>query len=88
MEIMKAGSATDPAKLAGAITEVVKADGACKVQAIGAGAVNQAVKGAAIARGHLAPLGVDVCVIPGFYTVQMDGLERTGIALEVRRYGG
>ena len=53
------------------------------MQAIGAGALNQAVKAVAIARGFVAPSGVDLVCVPAFAEVQVEGEERTGIKLIV-----
>ncbi len=60
------------------------------MQAIGAGAVNQAIKAIAIARGFVAPSGIDLVCIPAFVDVQIDGEERTAIKLLVgpRHYKG
>jgi stage V sporulation protein S len=49
------------------------------MQAIGAGAVNQAVKAIAIARGFVAPNGIDLVTIPAFAEIVIDGEERTAI---------
>ncbi len=57
--------------------------GAAEIQAIGAGALNQAVKAVAIARGFVAPSGVDLICIPAFTDIQIDGEERTAIKLIV-----
>ena len=54
---------------------------AVEVQAVGAGAANQAVKAIAIARGYLAPIGIDLICIPAFANIQIDGEERTAIKL-------
>lgn len=48
---------------------------------MGAGAANQAIKAIAIARGYLAPLGIDLICIPAFASVLIDGEERTAIKL-------
>jgi stage V sporulation protein S len=69
--------------VAGAIAGIVREQGRVEVQAIGAGAVNQAVKAIAIARGFLALEGLDVVCIPGFADVEIDGQERTAIRLAV-----
>ena len=53
------------------------------IQAIGAGALNQAVKAVAIARGFVAPAGVDLICIPAFAEVEVEGEDRTGIKLIV-----
>ena len=52
-----------------------------EIQAIGAGALNQAIKGIVIARGFVAPAGVDLVCIPAFVEVQVEGEDRTGIKL-------
>ena len=54
-----------------------------EMQAIGAGALNQAVKAIAIARGFVAPAGVDLVCIPAFAEVEVEGEDRTGIKLIV-----
>ncbi len=69
--------------MAGAIAGVVREHKRAEVQAIGAGAVNQAVKATAIARGYLHEDGLDVVCIPEFTTVEIDGKERTAIRLVV-----
>jgi stage V sporulation protein S len=67
--------------VAGAIAGVIREQGRCEIQAIGAGAVNQAVKACAIARGFLALDGVDVVCIPTFADVDIGGQERTAIRI-------
>ena len=59
MEILKVSSKSVPNSVAGAIAGVIREKGAVEVQAVGAGASNQAVKAVAIARGYLAPVGID-----------------------------
>lgn len=54
------------------------------MQVIGAGAVNQAIKAIAIARGFVAPSGVDLVCIPAFADVDVEGETRTGIRLIVK----
>ncbi len=46
---------------------------------MGAGAVNQAVKAIAIARGYVAPNGIDLITIPAFAEIAIEGEERTAI---------
>jgi stage V sporulation protein S len=69
--------------VAGAIAGIIREHGRAEVQAIGAGAVNQAVKAIAIARGFLALEGVDIICIPAFADVDIDGQERTAIRFTV-----
>ncbi len=81
MEILKVSSRSAPNSVAGAIAGVIRDSGSVEIQAVGAGAANQAVKAIAVARGYLAPLGIDLICIPAFGSVQIDGEERTAIRL-------
>ena len=59
-------------------------DGVCvEIQAVGAGAVNQAVKAVAISRGFLSPIGIEVVCIPSFADIVIDGEYRTAIRFAV-----
>ena len=60
MEVLKISSKSNPNSVAGAIAGLVKEANKAEMQAIGAGALNQAVKAVAIARGFVAPSGVDL----------------------------
>jgi stage V sporulation protein S len=79
MEIIKVSGKSRSTAVAGAIAGVVRESGRAEVQAIGAGAVNQAVKAVAIARGYLALDGLDIICIPAFTEVEIEGKERTAI---------
>ena len=81
MEIVKVSAHSVPKSVAGAIAAVIREDGEVEVQAVGAGAANQAIKAIAIARGYLAPIGVDLICIPAFANIQIDGEERTAMKL-------
>ncbi len=81
MEILKVSSRSVPNSVAGAISGVIRESSSVEVQAVGAGAANQAIKAIAIARGYLAPLGIDMICIPAFVNVQIDGEDRTAIKL-------
>ena len=89
MEVLKVSSKSSPNSVAGAIAGVIRessAEGsvsAVEVQAVVAGAANQAIKAIAIARGYLAPAGLDLICIPAFASVLIDGEERTAIKLIV-----
>lgn len=83
MEILKVSARSVPNSVAGAIAGVIREKGAVEVQAVGAGASNQAVKAVAIARGYLAPSGIDLVCIPAFANVVIDEEERTAIKLIV-----
>ncbi|QHI72872.1 stage V sporulation protein S [Aminipila terrae] len=84
-EILKVSSESNPNSLAGAIAAVVKEGREAEVQAIGAGAVNQAVKAVAIARGYVAPYGMDLVCVPGFKKLELDDGIRTAMVLIVGR---
>ena len=86
MEILKVSATSKPVAVAGAIAGVIRSAGKVEVQAIGAGAVNQAVKAIAIARGYLAPGGIHVFCVPSFIDLSINGEERTGIRLLVEAY--
>ncbi len=81
MEILKVSSKSIPNSVAGAVAEVVREKGAAEIQAIGAGAINQAVKAIAISRGFLAPSGIDLICIPAFADIEVEGERRTAIRL-------
>ena len=83
MSILKVSSDSRTSAVAGAIAGVVREHHKAEVQAIGAGAVNQAVKAVAIARGFLQEDGIDIICIPEFTTVDISGKERTAIRLVV-----
>ena len=81
MEILKTSAKSSPNSVAGAIAGIMRETGAVEIQAIGAGALNQAVKAIAIARGFLAPGGIDLVCRPAFVELEIEGTERTAIRL-------
>ena len=81
MEVLKVSSSSVPNSVAGAIAGVIRENGKVEVQAIGAGAANQAIKAVAIARGYLAPSGIDLICVPAFANVVIDNEDRTAIKL-------
>ena len=81
MEVLKVSARSLPNSVAGAIAGVIREKGTVEVQAVGAGAANQAIKAEAIARGYLAPSGLDLICIPAFANVVIDDEERTAIKL-------
>ena len=83
MEILKVSSKSNPSKVAGAIANIFREKGSVQIQTIGAGSLNQAIKGIAIARGFVAPSGVDLVCIPAFAEVEVEGEDRTGIRIIV-----
>ncbi len=83
MEVLKVSSKSNPNSVAGALAGVVREKGNAEMQAIGAGALNQAIKAVAIARGFLAPSGIDLVLKPAFTDILIDGEEKTAIKLMV-----
>jgi len=82
-EVLKVSAHSRPSAVAGAIAAVIRNHGRADVQAIGAGATNQAIKAVAIARDYLQPNGIDIVVIPAFIDVVIADEERTAIRLVV-----
>ena len=83
MDVLKVSAKSNPNSVAGALAGVLRERGSAEMQAIGAGALNQAIKAIAIARGFVAPSGMDLICIPAFTEIQINGEERTGIRLIV-----
>ncbi|MHB8135081.1 MAG: stage V sporulation protein S [Anaerolineaceae bacterium] len=83
MDIIKVKANSRTAAVAGAIAGVVREHNRAEVQAIGAGAINQAVKALVLARGYLAEDGIIVVCIPEFIDVDIEGKIRTAIRLTV-----
>lgn len=81
MEILKVSSKSNSNSVAGAIANVFREKGCVEVQAVGAGAINQAIKAIAIARGFVAPTGVNLICVPAFQDIVIDNEERTAIRL-------
>jgi len=79
MEVLKVSAQSNPKSVAGALAAVLRDKNSAEVQAVGAGAVNQAVKAIAISRGFVAPNGIDLIAIPAFAEISIDGEERTAI---------
>ncbi len=82
-EIIKVSARSRSTAVAGAIAGVMRQHGSAEVQAIGAGAVNQAVKALAIARGYLERDDIDIVATPYFTEVEIDGQERTAVRFRV-----
>jgi stage V sporulation protein S len=83
MEVLKVSSKSAPNSVAGAVAGVIRESGSVELQAVGAGATNQSVKAIAIARGYLAPSGIDIICTPAFASITIDGEERTAMRLIV-----
>ena len=83
VEVLKVSSKSNPNSVAGALAGVLRQTGAVEVQVVGAGALNQAIKAIAIARGFVAPSNLDLVCIPTFADILIDGQSRTAIRLAV-----
>ena len=83
MQTLKVSAHSKTKALAGALAAVIRTDGIVDLQAIGAGAVNQAIKAVAIARGYVAPNGINLVIIPSFVEIMIDNEERTAIKITV-----
>ena len=83
VEVLKVSSKSNPNSVAGAMAGVVRQSGSVEVQVVGAGALNQAIKAVAIARGYVAPSGTDLTCVPTFADIEIDGHSRTAIRLLV-----
>lgn len=81
METLKVSAKSSPNAVAGALANIFREKGTVEMQAVGAGALNQAIKAIAIARGFVAPSGKNLICIPAFTDVIIDGEERTAIKL-------
>ncbi|PYG87063.1 stage V sporulation protein S [Ruminiclostridium herbifermentans] len=84
MEVLKVSANSQPKSVAGALAAVLRDNNYAEIQAVGAGAVNQAVKAIAITRGFVAPNGIDLVTVPAFAEVVIDGEERTAIKFYIQ----
>lgn len=82
-DVIKVSAKSRSTAVAGAIAAVIREHRYAEVQAIGAGAVNQAVKALAIARGYLSGDNIDIVCTPYFTEVDIDGQERTAVRFSV-----
>ena len=83
MVVLKVSAQSIPKSVAGALAAVVRENGSAEMQAVGAGAVNQAMKAIAIARGYMAPAGINLVAIPSFVEIEIEGQEKTAIHFRV-----
>ena len=85
METLKVSKDSSPKLVAGAIAAIVRNEQVAEINAIGAGAINQAVKSIAVARGYVAPNGIDLVTVPCFAQIEVDGAEKTAIKFIVEK---
>ena len=81
MNVLKVSSKSTPNKVAGALANVIRERGSAELQVIGDGALNQSLKAVAIARGFVAPSGVDLVCVPAFTDILIENEERTAMKL-------
>lgn len=81
--VLRVKNTSDPKSVASALSHAVYDGRTVTLRAIGAGALNQAVKACAIARGYVAPRGIDLSIRPGFATVEVKGETLSAITLTV-----
>ncbi len=84
MNVLKIAADSNARAAAGAVANAMREEGVAELQAIGPKAVNQAVKCIAIARGYVAPSGLDLFFVPSFVEVEVNNEKRTGIRFAVR----
>jgi len=84
VEVLKVSTKSNPNSVAGGLAALIKKKKIVEKQEVGAGAINQAVKAIAIARGFVAPSGKDIVCVPAFTDIEIDGEERTAIKLIVQ----
>ncbi len=86
-ELIKVSAQSRSTAVAGAIAGVMRDEGFAEMQAIGASAVNQAIKAIAIARGYLQEDGIDLMAVPSFTEVDIEGNERTAVRMAIYKRG-
>ena len=84
IETLKVGTKSNPNSVAGALANVFREKNEVEIQAIGAGALNQAIKAIAIARGFVAPSGKNLICIPAFKDISINNEERTAIKFIIK----
>lgn len=83
MKLLKVSSKSKPNSVAGAIAGIIRTENKVQIQTIGAGALNQTIKGIAIARGYIAPTGQELVCIPFFKDIEVNGEIKTAIVITV-----
>ena len=86
MDVIKAAGTSRTSAVAGAIAGIFREHKRAEVQAIGAGAVNQAIKALILARGYLDEDGISIALVPEFADAEIDGNIRTAIKLIVEKH--
>ena len=87
MNLIKVSATSRTSAVAGAIAGIVREHHRAEIQAIGAGAVNQAVKALVLATGYLSEDNIFVSCVPEFNNVMIEDKERTAIKLVIEPNG-
>lgn len=82
-KVLNVASNSNPNSVAGALVACIREHQTVNIQVVGAGALNQAIKATAIARGFMAPMGSDLTIVPAFADIKIDGDDRTALNLLV-----
>ena len=85
VEVLRVSSKSEPKSVAGAIAAILRNGCTVEINAIGAAAVNQVVKSIAVARGYVAPNGIDLVCVPAFSQLDVEGKEKTSIKFVVEK---
>ena len=85
IEMIKVATNSSPSKVAGSLATIIREQKVVEIQTIGAGALNQAIKAIAIARGFLVSSGIDIVAVPSFREVMINQSEKTAIKLRIER---
>jgi len=85
METLRVSAKSEPKSVAGAIAAILRNGEDVEINAIGAAAVNQVVKSIAVARGYVAPNGIELVCIPAFSQIEVDGKEKTSIKFLIQK---
>ena len=85
IELIKVATNSSSSKVAGSLATIMREQKSVEIQIIGAGALNQAIKAIAIARGFLVSSGIDIVVIPSFKEVMVNNNEKTAIKLRIEK---
>jgi len=85
VDSLKVSSLSNPNSVAGGLVAVIREKGQAEMQAVRTGALNQAVKAVAIARGFVAPSGTDLSCAPAFADILIAGEEQTALKLLVEK---
>ena len=80
---LRVSASSNPQSVASAIAHAIYEKHEVKLRAVGAGAVNQAVKAIAISRGYVAPRGLDLTCKPGFTTIESRDGEISAIVFAI-----